>query len=313
MTPLADSICDVPGIRVGHAQNDAARTGCTVLIPEHGAVTGVDIRGSAPGTREIETLKPVRLVTRINALLFTGGSAFGLDAAGGVQQYLEEQGVGYDVGVTKVPIVPAAVIFDLNEGDAFTRPDKQMGYTAAVNASLQFPGSGRLGAGTGATVGKLLGPQCCQKGGIGTASRKIENIWIGAMAVVNALGDVIDPESNEIIAGATNPDSNEFVDSMSFLAQLPKRSFPDSTNTTLAVVATDAELSKDDATKLAQMAQDGLSRTIRPAHTPFDGDIVFGLSVGNKSNKLDTMVLGAFAAELVAKAILRAVRIANSV
>jgi L-aminopeptidase/D-esterase-like protein len=312
MTISPDSVCDVPGTLVGHAQDDVAKTGCTVIVPKNGAVAGVDVRGSAPGTREIETLRPVRLVPRIHALLFTGGSAFGLDAAGGVQQYLEENKVGYDVGVTKVPIVPAAVIFDLAEGDAFVRPDKTMGYEAAQRATTVFPGSGRCGAGCGATVGKLLGPQQCQKGGIGTAGLQISDIWIGVLVVVNALGDIIDPESGDIIAGVTDPESGEFADSMKLIREQNVQPLQRGSNTTLVAVVTDASLNKDDITKVAQMAQDGLSRCIRPAHTPYDGDIVFGLSVGDKQNTVGTMALGALAADLVAESVLRAVRSANA-
>ncbi|RME00581.1 MAG: peptidase S58 family protein, partial [Calditrichaeota bacterium] len=189
-----DAICDVPGILVGHAQNQQARTGCTVIIPEAGAVCGVDVRGSAPGTREVETLKPVRLVKKIHAILLTGGSAFGLDATGGVQQFLEEKQIGFDVGVTKVPIVPSAVIFDLGQGDPFVRPDREMGYEAARRASREDGSMGLVGAGTGATVGKILGPEHCMKGGLGQASQVIgENVVVGALSVVNAFGDVIDP------------------------------------------------------------------------------------------------------------------------
>jgi L-aminopeptidase/D-esterase-like protein len=311
MTHFPDSICDVPGVLVGHAQNDVAKTGCTVVIPEHGAVAGVDIRGSAPGTREVDTLRPVRLVTRIHAILLTGGSAFGLDAAGGVMTYLEEKDVGHDVGVTRVPIVPNAVIFDLDEGASGIRPDKEMGYAAAAAAASQFPGFGRKGAGRGATVGKLLGHRHGMKGGIGSASTRINDIWIGALVVVNALGDIVDSASHQVIAGAVDPETGAFIDSVQFLRDHPVQPFQTGTNTTLAVVATDAELSKDDVTKLAQMAQDGLSRTIRPAHTPFDGDLVFGLSAGHQSNVAGVMTIGAIAAELVSESIVRAVTSAD--
>lgn len=303
------SICDVPGIRVGHAQNEQAKTGCTVIIPQNGAVGGIDIRGSAPGTREIETLKPVRLVPKVHAVFLTGGSAFGLDAAGGVQQYLEEKGIGYDVGVTKVPIVPSAVIFDLREGDFRVRPDKKMGYEAATNASSDNSQEGKIGAGMGATVGKILGHDHCMKGGIGTSSLKVGEIWLGTLVVVNALGDIVDPNSGQIIAGAKNPQINEFLNTEEYLRENFVNPFHTSTNTTLGVVATDALLSKEEAIKVAQMAQDGVSRAIRPAHTPYDGDVIFCLSTGEK--KGDVMTLGAAAAELIAESIVRAVKVAN--
>ncbi len=303
------SICNVPGIMVGHAQNDFAKTGCTVIIPENGAVGGIDIRGSAPGTREVETLKPVRLVPKIHAILLTGGSAFGLDASGGVQQFLEERGVGYDVGVTKVPIVPSAVIFDLREGDPKIRPDKNMGYKASINASTNHPEEGRVGGGRGATVGKVLGHENHMKGGIGTCSYKSGDVSVGVLAVVNALGDVVEPNSGKIIAGARDPESGDFLDSCKYLKTHQIEGFQKSTNTTLAVVATDAQLTKEETIKVAQMAQDGLSRTIRPAHTPFDGDVVFCLSLGEKNSNV--LSIGTIAAELVADAILRSVKIAN--
>ena len=198
-----DALCDVPGIRVGHAQNTAARTGCTVIIPDGGAVAGVDVRGSAPGTREIESMRPVRLVQRVHAILLTGGSAFGLDAAGGVQQYLEEHGVGFDVGVARVPIVPAAVIFDLAVGEATVRPDREMGYQAAAAATDADRAIGRVGAGTGATVGKIHGPEHAMPGGLGQASEVVGGgLLVAALVVVNAFGDVVEPQSGRILAGA---------------------------------------------------------------------------------------------------------------
>lgn len=304
------SICDVPGIQVGHAHDDVGKTGCTVILPENGAVGGIDIRGSAPGTREIETLKPVRLVPQINAVLFTGGSAFGLDATGGVQQFLEEKNIGYDVGVTKVPIVPSAVIFDLREGDAKVRPDKRMGYLATSRASGAAPAEGRVGAARGATVGKVLGPEFCMKGGLGTCCEKLGDVLVGVLVVVNALGDVVDPITGEIIAGARDPRTDTFFNAANYLRENPLQPFQPATNTTLALVATDAKLTKEEATKVAQMAQDGLARTIRPAHTPYDGDLVIGISVGEK--RADIMALGSVAADLVARAIIRGVKIANN-
>lgn len=304
------SICDVPGIQVGHAQDDVGKTGCTVILPQDGAIGGIDIRGSAPGTREIETLKPVRLVPQINAILFTGGSAFGLDASGGVQQFLEEKNIGYDVGVTKVPIVPSAVIFDLQEGDAKVRPDKKMGYLAASRATSAAPEEGRVGAGRGATVGKVFGHEFCMKAGVGTCCEQIGDVFIGVLVVVNALGDIVDPKINKIIAGARDLKTGTFLNAEKYLRENPLQPFQPSTNTTLAVVASDAKLTKEEATKLAQMAQDGLARAIHPAHTPYDGDLVIGISVGEK--QADIMSLGTAAADLVSHAIIRGVKIANN-
>ncbi len=302
-----DGLCDVRGIRVGHAQNLQARTGCTVVIPEHGAVAGVDVRGSAPGTREIEALYPVRLVPKIHAVLLTGGSAFGLDAAGGVQQYLEEKGIGFDTGVAKVPIVPAAVIFDLACGDAKVRPDRAMGYQAAKAANDRDTSLGRVGAGTGATVGKALGPQNAMDGGLGQASEIIDGrLVVAALTVVNAFGDVIDPDSGEILAGARN-EAGEFVNTSQFLRQYGlKFADPWSGNTTLCIVATNARLTKEEASKLAQMAHDGLARAIRPVHTIVDGDIVFALSCGEE--KANSLLLGTIAAEVVSRSVVRAVQ-----
>ncbi|MFQ5639686.1 MAG: P1 family peptidase [bacterium] len=307
------SICDVSGIRVGHAQDDQAKTGCTVIIPNEGVLGGIDIRGSAPGTREVESLKPVRLVSHVHAIFFTGGSAFGLNASGGVQKFLEERNIGYDVGGTKIPIVPSLVIFDLREGGASVRPGEKMGYTAALNASREHPQEGRAGAGRGATVGKLFGQQYAMKGGIGTCSEKIGDVTVGALAVVNAFGNIVDPKTGETLAGAKDPDSGQLLDFEKNVRNLPSE--PNSAtgqtgaNTTLALVATDAGLNKEEAIKVAEMAQDGLCRAIRPAHTFFDGDAVICISTGNKP--ANHVTLGTVAADLVAGAIVRAVTIAN--
>jgi len=309
MASPPNSICDVPGILVGHAQNDAAKTGCTVIFPEGGAVAGVDVRGSAPGTRELEAIKPVRLVSKIDAVLFSGGSAFGLAAADGVQQYLEERGIGFDAGVTHVPIVPTAVIFDLHDRDHTIRPDKEMGYAAAANAARSVV-EGRAGAGRGATVGKLLGREFCMKGGIGTACEMAGAVHVGALVVVNAVGDIVDPETGAIIAGARSRDGLGFLNCSDFARHGGRSPFSAPANTTLAAVATDAALTKEEITKVAQMAQDGLARAIRPAHTPFDGDVVIALAVGTLA--ADVLTVGAVAAEVVATAIVRAVRVANS-
>jgi len=305
---MLHSICDVPGIRVGHAQNEQARTGLTVILPDRPAIGGVDVRGSAPGSREIEALKPVRLVQEIHGLLFTGGSAFGLDASGGVQKYLEERGIGFDVSVTKVPIVPSAVIFDLAVGDAKIRPTAEMAYEACERALTTEVRCGLIGVGTGATVGKIRGLQHAMLGGVGMASWKRNNRVIGALVVVNSLGDVVDPSSGNIIAGARD-DAGGFLNTQNWLKENPAALFKLWGNTVLAAVATNAAFTKEAITKVAEMAQDGLSRAIRPAHTPFDGDMVFALSVGDE--QADVMAVGSIAAELVAEAIVRAVRVSN--
>ena len=299
------SICDVPGIKVGHFFLTEARTGCTVIIPEQAAVAAVDVRGSAPGTRELELLKPIRLVEKVHAILLTGGSAFGLDAAGGVQQFLEERGIGFDVGVARVPIVPGAVIFDLAIGDPKVRPTKEMGYKACENAREHNDEAGSIGAGCGATVGKLLGMEHCSRGGVGTSSILLPNgVVIGALAVVNAFGEVIDAQGN-IIAGVKKKSGDGFLSALQLLRQ-SSEPITFSSNTTLAVVATNARLDRQSATKVAQMAQDGLAKAIRPAHTMLDGDIVFVLSTGEIEGDVST--IGAFACEVVAESIRRAVK-----
>jgi len=301
-----NSLCDVPGIKVGHAFNTEAKTGCTVILPETEVTAGVDVRGSAPGTREIEVLKPVRIIQKIHAVTLTGGSAFGLNAAGGVQKYLEEQHIGFETGVIKVPIVPAAVIFDLAVGDSAIRPDFDMGYRACLNASSNETSEGAVGVGCGATVAKLGGQQFASRGGVGTCSKKWGELVIGVLTVVNSLGEVIDPNSGEIIAGVKKENNPGFVESIPLMRLMSTGAFP-SSNTTLSVVATNASLTKEQCTKLAQMAQNGFARAIRPAHTMYDGDIVFALSTGEK--KADINYLGALACELVAESIVRAVKV----
>lgn len=304
---MKHTLCDVPGIRVGHAQDEKARTGCTVVLPEGGAVCGVDVRGSSPGTREVELLKPVRHVEKIHAVLLTGGSAFGLDAACGVQAYLEEHGVGYDVGVAKIPLVPAAVIFDLFVGDPSVRPEKKMGYDACLHASSDEGREGLVGVGTGATVGKVGGGEGRSNGGVGSCSESLNNgIIVGVLAVANSFGDVMDPATAKVVGGNRQPDGS-FLDSVAYLKGHAENPFArPGANTTLAVVATNARLNKEQATKVAQMAQVGISRTTRPAHTMFDGDIVFAMSVGDL--EADVTVIGAVAADLVAEAVVRGVR-----
>jgi len=318
---LHNAITDVPGIRVGHAQNLDALTGCTVVLCESGAVGGVDQRGGAPGTRETDALRPMHLVEQVHGVLLTGGSAFGLDAASGVMRYLEERGVGFNTGVAKVPIVPAAVLFDLAIGRADIRPDAAMGYEACQNASNAVPAQGNVGAGTGATVGKVLGPKQAMKSGIGTASMDIGGgIIVGAIVAVNAFGDVVDPENQHIIAGARSVSSGpikigateSFADTLQTMKTLVGRvvlDFAGRQNTVIGVVATNARLSKEEVNKVAQMAHNGLALSLRPAHTMMDGDTIFALATGQR--KADVNIVGAFAAQVTAQAIIQAVKAAQ--
>ena len=320
---LHNAITDIPGLLVGHAQNDEALTGCTVILFEKGAVGGVDQRGGAPGTREIDALHPMHLVSKVHGIVLAGGSAFGLDAATGAMHYLEERGVGFDTRIAKVPIVPSAILFDLGIGRPDIRPDAAMGYLACQNASSEPPAEGNVGAGTGATVGKILGPSQCMKSGIGTASMEIgARVIVGAIAAVNAFGDVIDPTTGQIIAGARCKDVGPlhigapgyFVDTLQFMQTLIGRTalgFGSRGNTVIGVVATNAKLDKEQANKVAQMAHDGLARTIRPAHTMVDGDTIFALATGEHS--ADVNIVGAYGAEVFAQAILSGVRAAKPV
>ena len=302
---MNNAITDVPGIKVGHYSDREAATGCTVILCEEGAVAGVDVRGSAPGTRETDPLRPMSLVGKAHAILLSGGSAFGLDAAAGVMRYLEERGCGFDVGVAKVPIVPAAILFDLRLGNSKVRPGPEEGYKACLAALGGPVAEGCVGAGTGATVGKILGPERMTKSGLGTASQKIGNITIGAIVAVNAFGDVVDPETGKIIAGPRDIEQGGFLSTVEIMKGLSVSPVP--TNTTIGVVATDASLDKEQVNKVAQMAHDGLARAVYPAHTMFDGDAIFAIATG-KEGPADVTMLGAIAAEVVATAIVRAIR-----
>lgn len=315
---LTNSIVDVKGIKVGQAQDDQALTGCTVILCEKGAVAGVDQRGGAPGTRETDLLRPMHLVQKVHAVVLSGGSAFGLDAASGIMQYLSERKIGFNTGVARVPIVPAAVVFDLGIGDPKVRPNAEMGYSACQASSTDRPLEGNYGAGAGATVGKLFGMGRAMKSGIGTASMMIGNgVLIAAMVVVNAFGDVWDPEQKQIVAGARGllTKSKEFIpaDTLESLKGLVGRttfSIAAGQNTVIGVVATNARLTKEEANKVAQMAQNGIAAAIRPAHTMLDGDTIFALSLGNTS--ADVSIVGAFAAVAVEKAILSGTRAAKA-
>jgi L-aminopeptidase/D-esterase-like protein len=311
------SITDVPGISVGHAQDESARTGCTVVLcASDGGVAGVDVRGAAPGTRETDLLDPGSLVDHVHAIVLTGGSVFGLDSVCGVVRLLEERGIGYQTGPARVPIVPAAVIYDLGVGRSDVRPDSAMGYSACLNASSHSLLEGRVGVGTGATVGKILGHEFSSPGGVGMASLRLPSgTTVGVLVVVNSFGDIVDPTNGDILSGARSPDGQGWFDTYRGLAeqatwetepsakQFGRRTSARIENTTLAVVATDAGLSKAQARRVASMAHDGLARSIKPVHTMFDGDTVFAISTGRAS--ADVTTIGAVAAELLSKAIER--------
>ncbi|MDD7792946.1 P1 family peptidase [Clostridium sp. 'White wine YQ'] len=304
---------DIHGIQLGHAQNLEGCTGCSVVICKEGASGGVDVRGGSPGTRETDLLNPMELVDKVHAVVLSGGSAFGLDASAGVMEYLEKNSIGFDVGVTKVPIVCSAVLFDLVIGSSDIRPDKLMGLQACIN-SEEYKGdiNGNIGAGTGATVGKFKGPEFSMKGGLGTYAVQVGDLQVGAIVAVNALGDIVDTETNTIIAGALSDDKKTFVNTEDFMiSQYDKSKNVFSGNTTIGVVVTNAILTKAQANKVASMSHNGYGRAIRPAHTMFDGDTIFALST-NKVNA-DINVVGLLAAQVMEKAIVRGIKEANSV
>jgi L-aminopeptidase/D-esterase-like protein len=317
------TITDIAGIRVGHAQDEAALTGCTVVLCERGAVAGVDQRGGAPGTRETDLLHPMHRVQKAHAVVLSGGSAFGLESATGVVRFLEEHKVGFNAGGIRVPIVPAAILFDLNIGRTDIRPDAAMGYQACQAANSEPPREGNVGAGTGATVGKIFGIRQAMKSGIGCSCLEIgAGVLIGAITAVNSFGDVVDPATGQILAGARSRRIGPLqLGSLGYFADTLEvmRTFAGRTilglagrgHTVIGVVATNARLDKESANKVAQMAQDGIARTIRPAHTMLDGDTVFVLATGEK--RADVNIVGSFAAEVLALSILRAVQQARSV
>jgi len=299
------SIVEVPGVRVGHWTDAAARTGCTVILfPPPGAVAGVEVRGAAPATRETDLLRPGNLVERVHAICLTGGSAFGLGAADGVMRYLRERGVGFAAGRHRVPIVPTAAIFDLGVGEVGAVPGPDQGYAACLDAERgEPPAEGPVGAGAGATVGKLLGPERSCRGGVGTAAVRLpDGPTVGALAVANALGDVVD-RAGRVVAGARD-EAGGFVDAWRALLEGRSRR-PAFGNTTLGVVVTDAALDRTRCRRLAEVAQDALALAIRPAHTLYDGDAVFAVSVGEA--EAEPTALGAAAVEALRAAIERAV------
>ena len=311
--PTPGSITAVRGIRVGHSTDARRPTGCTVILADGGATAGVDVRGAAPGTRETDLLAPCNLVDKVHAIMLSGGSAFGLDAVSGAMRYLEENGIGVDVGVARVPIVPAAVLFDLDSGDPKIRPDAAGGYQACLAASAEPSAEGNVGAGAGATVGKLYGPQRVMKGGLGSASLMIDGLTVGAIVAVNAVGDVIDPTNGRVLAGARTADGTALLDTRAAIlaGELPL-SLLEGTATTIGCIATDAVLTKAQAQKIAQQAHDGLARTINPIHTSYDGDTIFALGTG-AAGRTGNLLLGMAAAEVMAIAVQRAVLAATAI
>lgn len=300
------AITDVQGIKVGHYTDREGVTGCTVILCEQGAVCGVDVTGSAPGTRETDLLRPRNLVEKVQAVVLSGGSAFGLAAASGVMMYLEERGFGYDTSAGKVPIVPAAIIFDLSIGSSKIRPGANEGYQACLAADGNQVTEGCVGAGTGAAVGKILGIGRATKGGLGTSSQAIaRGVVVATLVVVNAWGDVIDPKTGTIMAGPRKQEGNGFLSTSELLksGKYKKAALP--FNTIIGAVATNAKLNKAQARRLAQVAGVGVARTIDPCHTMYDGDALFALSLGEKEADFDA--LGTVAAEVVADAIARAI------
>ena len=310
----AQGLTAVAGIEVGHHTLAARLTGCTVILIEGGAVGGVDVRGGAPGTRETDLLRSENSVQKVHAVVLSGGSAFGLDAASGVVRYLDERRIGFAVGPNRIPIVPSAILYDLGVGDdPSIRPGPECGYEAARSATASSPAEGNVGVGAGATVGKLRGMDRAMKSGVGTASITLDNgITVAALVAVNAVGDIVDPNTNAVVAGVRTADGASLLDARALLRgnAAAGRS---GENTTLAVVATNAAFSKAEVNKIAQMAHDGLARTIYPVHTPFDGDAVFALATGTHQEPATVLVVGALAADVLAEAVLRAVWAAQGI
>jgi L-aminopeptidase/D-esterase-like protein len=302
----------VTGLKVGQQTLAARPTGCTVVLAEAGAVAGVDVRGAAPGTRETDLLNPLNLVDKVHAIVLSGGSAFGLDAASGVVRYLEERKIGFPTAYGVVPIVPAAILFDLGVGDPKVRPGADCGYAAASSASAGPVEEGNVGAGAGATIGKTMGMERAMKGGIGTASITMpDGLTVAALVALNAYGDVVDPGTGRVVAGVRTGDGRGFADARVLLRSGAAQKKPIGENSTIGVVATNAALTKTQATKVAQMAHDGLARSITPVHSLADGDTLFALATGTLAGDADVSRIGALAAEVVADAVLRAARAAK--
>ncbi len=310
----AGFLTDVTGLQVGHFTSSERRTGCTVILFDQPATAGVDVRGSAPGTRETDLLNPINTVQQVNGILLTGGSAFGLDAATGVMRFLEERGHGVEVGSAIVPIVPAAVLFDLNVGNGAIRPDARSGYQACQSASRTFA-TGNVGAGAGATVGKLFGAKDAMKGGLGSASIRITgtDVVVGAIVAVNAVGDVLDHRNGQIIAGCRDDTGKSFRNSMAQLIAGATVKAQLSAHTTIGLVATNATLTKTEAAKVASMSHDGLARSINPVHTAMDGDTIFAAATNRTRTAVDVSTIGSIAAEAMARAVRNAIFSARSI
>ena len=298
-------ITDVKGIKVGHSQSEEGMTGCTVIIYEKGATGGVDVRGSAPGTRETDLFKAEKMVDKVHGVVLSGGSAFGLDASAGVMKYLEEQDIGFDVSVTKVPIVASAVIFDLHIGDYTIRPDFQMGYNAAKNANEHDRLQGNIGCGMGATIGKVLGPQNSMKSGLGSATVKSGDLIVSALVSVNSFGDIYDFTTNKQIAGVYDYKNNKLLNTVDIMKNMNKDLGFSINNTTIGVIATNGILTKAEGNKIAEMAHNGFARSINPIHTMLDGDTIFTMATNEV--KADINLLGTLAAEAMSKAITNAI------
>jgi L-aminopeptidase/D-esterase-like protein len=313
-TAAARGLTAVTGLKVGHHTLDRRPTGCTVIVAEAGAVAGVDVRGGAPGTRDTELLDPVKSVQQVHAIVLSGGSAFGLAAADGVMKYLDEKRIGFPIAGGFVPIVPAAILFDLRVGDGRIRPGADCGYAAASAAGTGPIAEGNVGAGAGATVGKLLGFEHGMKGGLGTAAISLpDGLVVAALVAVNAVGNVVDPSTGQFIAGARTDDGRGIADMRAMLRKGPPGGGRPMENTTLGVVATNARLTKAQAAKVAQMAHDGFARAIYPSHLTSDGDTIFALSTGTHGGTADVNHIGALAADAVADAIVRGVRAATGI
>ncbi len=309
---MYNNILDVKGLKVGQAQDNEALTGCTVVICEEGATCGVDVRGSAPGTRETDLLDPINMVQKVHAVVLSGGSAFGLESTCGVSKYLEEKNIGFDSGVCKVPIVTGAVLFDLVVGDYKVRPDKDMGYEACLQASETKLKQGNYGAGCGATVGKIKGPDYLMKGGIGSHSIKLDNgIVVAALIAVNAFGDVY--EDGKVIAGVLNDEKTDVLNTYEIMKQGFIKGGFSIDNTTIGIVATNAKLTKAQCKKISQMAHDGYAKSIFPIHTPHDGDTIFTMATGEIETDADVTLLGCLATEVVQESITKAIKNAQSV
>lgn len=305
---MFNNILDVKGIKVGQVEDKEGLTGCTVIICEDGGVCGVDVRGSAPGTRETDLLDPINMVQKVHAIVLSGGSAFGLESTCGVSRYLEEKGIGFDVGVAKVPIVTGAVLFDLGVGDPKCRPNIKMGYKACQIANNTELKQGNYGAGCGATVGKIRGSEFCTKGGIGSYSIKLDNgLVVSAIIAVNAFGDVY--ENGQVIAGVLNDDKTDFLNTYDLMKKGVNKGGFNIDNTTIGAVVTNAKLSKAECKKISQMAHNGFAKSIFPIHTPHDGDTIFTLATGEVET--DITLLGSIASEVVEKSVINAIKNAS--